>query len=55
MIINIKLLSQNSDSFRVKTAPKVGKVSIQILEKLVLTVADAVKHQLGSESMLVCS
>ena len=38
-----------------KTAPKVGKVSVLILEKLVLTGSDAGRHQLSSKSVLACN
>ena len=36
-----------------KTAPNVEKVSVLVLEKLVLTGSDTYRHQIGSKSVLV--
>ena len=36
-----------------KTAPKVEKVSVLVLEKLILTGSDTYRHQIGSKSVLV--
>ena len=36
-----------------KTAPKVEKVSVLMLEKLVFTGYDTSRHQIGSKSVLV--